>query len=213
MLCSSIVASKQGWVSANGEPLVRAKRKGGLMKLNRLILVGILGAFVSVISANAEAEEARAKLFNAVGQRVGTVWLQENDGNVGVRVKVNDLPAGFHGFHVHETGICTSPSFTSAGFHFQPGEIGGGGTPHPSEAGDMPVLLVNADGTGEARFQTDRFSVDDLFDSDGSAIIVHAAPDNYANIPSRYASAPDATTLNTGDAGGRIACGVVELDD
>lgn len=183
------------------------------MKPKRLILVGILGAFVSVIGTTAEAREARARLLDAAGQRVGTVWLQEDDGIVGVRVKVNDLPPGFHGFHIHETGICTPPSFTSAGFHFQPGEIGGGGTPHPSEAGDMPVLLVNADGTGEARFPTDRFSVADLFDGDGSAIIVHAAPDNYANIPSRYAPIPDATTLNTGDAGGRIACGVVELDD
>jgi superoxide dismutase, Cu-Zn family len=183
------------------------------MKLDRLVLACILGASATMISTTAEAKEARAKLLNADGHRVGTVWFQEDDGIVGVRVKVNGLLPGFHGFHVHETGICTPPSFTSAGFHFHPNESGGGGTPHPSEAGDMPVLLVNADGTGEAKFQTDRFSVAELVHGDGTAIIVHAAPDNYANIPTRYASAPDATTLNTGDAGGRIACGVVELDD
>jgi len=71
--------------------------------------------------------------------------------------------------------------------------------------------LVNADGTGEARFKTDRYDVANLFDADGSAIIIHASPDNFANIPARYApTGPDATTLGTGDAGGRFACGVVE---
>ena len=52
--------------------------------------------------------------------------------------------------------------------------------------------------------------MNDLFDADGSAVIVHAGPDNYANIPTRYTGpVPDATTLATGDAGGRVACGVV----
>lgn len=188
------------------------------MQAKRLILVGILGAFAGLIGTAAEAKDAKAKLFDIHGQRVGTVWFQDDDGGVvAVRAKVNGLTPGFHGFHVHENGECIPP-FTSAGFHFQPGEAGGGGTPHPSEAGDMPVLLVNADGSGEARFQTDRFSVADILDRDGgvlkgSAIIIHALPDNYSNIPTRYVASPDATTLNTGDAGGRVACGVVENDD
>jgi Cu-Zn family superoxide dismutase len=71
----------------------------------------------------------------------------------------------------------------------------------------MPVLLVNEDGTGEARFVSDRYSLADVV---GRALIVHAGPDNYANIPTRYAATgPDATTLATGDAGGRAACGVI----
>ena len=73
----------------------------------------------------------------------------------------------------------------------------------------MPVLLVNEDGTSRGTFQTDRFSLEDLKDADGSAVIVHAKPDNYANIPERYAPEPDADTLATGDAGSRAACGVV----
>jgi Cu-Zn family superoxide dismutase len=118
---------------------------------------------------------------------------------------VRDLPAGFHGFHIHTTGTCTPPDFTSAGGHFNPT-----GAMHPDHAGDMSTLLVNADGTGTVALDTDRFSVSDLRDADGSAVMVHALPDNYANIPTRYSpQPPDATTTSTGDAGGRIACGVV----
>ena len=58
-------------------------------------------------------------------------------------------------------------------------------------------------------FETDRFTVDQLFDADGSAIIVHANADNYANIPAVY-GAPNATTLSTGDAGARFACGLID---
>ncbi|MDP2674060.1 MAG: superoxide dismutase family protein [Dehalococcoidia bacterium] len=150
---------------------------------------------------------------------MGVAKLTEDDGEVLVRVTVHDLPAGFHGFHVHETGTCTPAGFTSAGFHLDLAGTGSGGTPHPSEAGDLPVLLVNADGSGEARFKTDRFDVADLLAGDGTAFIIHLNPDNYANIPARYLAPPatitavDQATKDTGDAGGRIACGVVQASD
>jgi len=72
--------------------------------------------------------------------------------------------------------------------------------------------VVDRDGRGWLELQTDRFTVPDLLDADGSAVIVHAAPDNLGHIPARYAAGgPDAATLATGDAGGRLACGVVQL--
>jgi Cu-Zn family superoxide dismutase len=74
----------------------------------------------------------------------------------------------------------------------------------------MTSLYIQADGTGTLRFETDRFTVADLFDADGAAVMIHALPDNFANIPTRYVPEPDAMTLNTGDAGGRVACGQVE---
>lgn len=138
------------------------------------------------------------------------VHLNQENGTVLVRAVVHDVAAGFHGFHVHGVGECTPP-FTTAGGHYSPA-----GATHGDHAGDMPSLLVNSDGTGQLRFTTDRFSVADLFDADGSAVIVHSGRDNFANIPTRYHShtedvfGPDSATLATGDAGGRIACGVVE---
>ena len=124
---------------------------------------------------------------------------------VEVQVRSNLLPPGFHGFHVHTVGECIPP-FTTAGGHFNLG-----GLTHKNHTGDLPVLLVNADGTAKAKFKTDRFRAADLFDADGSAVIIHANPDNYANIPTdRYDPDPDATTLMTGDAGARIVCGIVK---
>ena len=180
--------------------------------------VGAAGAMIAVAAisisllanggdrpAQAHESGARAALLNAVGNPVGEAKLTEDDGSVLVRVSVHDLTPGFHGFHVHSVALCVAP-FTSAGPHFNPSAAS-----HPNHAADMPVILVNADGTGEARFKTDRFHIADLFDADGSALIIHANPDNYANIPTaRYDPDPDATTLATGDAGSRVACGELE---
>ena len=165
-------------------------------------------------AAQADDGGARVLLRNVAGNPVGVAKLTEDDDEVLVRVTVHDLPAGFHGFHIHANNDpsngsgCVAPAFTSADGHLNPAAQG-----HPGHAGDMPVLLVNADGTGEARFKTDRVSVAGVI---GGALIIHASPDNYANIPVRYLAPPatitavDAATLGTGDAAGRIACGVIE---
>ena len=153
---------------------------------------------------------AAAKLINAEGDRVGRVFLKQRrrDREVVVFARVRDLPPGFHGFHIHTTGVCEPPAFTSAGGHYNPG-----GAQHRDHAGDMPTLLVNQDGKGFVAFATDRFTVEELRAGDGSAVMVHELPDNYANIPERYVGpngpGPDAETRMTGDAGSRLACGEV----
>lgn len=168
----------------------------------------LLAASLTVLAVPTQAayRSASAKLFSASGQSVGMVtFTTQREGSVNVRVRVQDLPPGFHGFHIHSVGQCTPP-FTSAGGH-----LAYAGQTHNDHAGDLPVLLVTADGTAEARFTTDRFALDQLFDADGSALIIHANRDNLANIPTdRYDPDPDSITLATGDAGGRIACGVIE---
>jgi superoxide dismutase, Cu-Zn family len=160
---------------------------------------------VLIVPAVAHDMSAEAKLYDTSGNEVGKARLtQQGSGNVVVQIRAHDLPPGFHGFHVHAVGEC-APPFTSAGGHFDLDQHN-----HRDHSGDLPVLLVNADRTANARLNTDRFTVADLFDGDGSALIIHANPDNYANIPTRYTSTPDAMTLATGDAGDRIACGVLE---
>lgn len=190
-------------------------RKGGRLAAAAVagaaaVLTATAGAVLVADDATATAADAsgalRAVLHDAQGAEVGTVrFLPQPGGKVAVRAATSSLTAGFHGFHVHAVGRC-EPPFASAGGHFNPGGAGHGG-----HAGDLPVLLVAEDGAAWAEFETDGFALVDLLDADGSAVIVHAAPDNYANVPARYApSGPDAVTLATGDAGGRIACGVVE---
>jgi Cu-Zn family superoxide dismutase len=169
-----------------------------------------IGVALATGDDNRWGRRAVVALSDANGQKVGVAVFKERHGKVDVSAEVWQVAPGFHGFHVHAVGECVPP-FTSAGGHFNPGGVG-----HGDHAGDMPSLLVNDDGTGELQFETDRFSLSDLFDADGSALIVHAGRDNFANIPSRYHShatdtfGPDADTLATGDAGARAACGVVE---
>ena len=186
----------------------------------RYLIVGVmaaaaLAAGVAALAGGSGASAGQggnmgaiALLHDAAGDAAGHVTFTRQGNAVRVQAEVYGLPPGFHGFHVHAVGVCNaggSAAFASAGGHFNPD-----GHDHAHHAGDMPVLYVKEDGTGSLSFLADAFAVADLFDADGSAVIVHANPDNYANIPARYAAAPDATTLATGDAGGRIACGVVE---
>jgi superoxide dismutase, Cu-Zn family len=152
-------------------------------------------------------------LYGVSGEEVGWVKMHEWHGKIVVSGTAHGLAPGFHGFHVHATGLCDAAAptgpFTTAGGHYA------GALPnHGDHAGDMPSLLVTADGHAWTSFLTDRFTLDELRDGDGSAVMVHAGKDNFANIPPRYTSAgvagPDATTLATGDAGGRVACGVID---
>ena len=193
-----------------------------------LVVAG--GGLTLASGAGAHSDrELTARVVDTSGETVGRVRLSVDDDDDRTEVKVAvELPpsmAGFHGFHIHGIGSClpkTGPSaFTGAGPHL--GEDAADPSHrHRNHEGDMPVLLVNADGHANARFTTDRLDVDDLVKDDGSAVIIHAAPDNYANIPSRYTvpnpvlvypgTTTDTMTLTTGDSGGRIGCGVIKAD-
>lgn len=94
------------------------------------------------------------------------------------------------------------------------GHYTGGDLEHGEHAGDLPSLLVTDNGKARLSFVTDRFTLDELRDADGSAVMVHEGRDNFANIPDRYSvdgeSGPDRTTVDTGDAGTRAACGAID---
>ncbi|MCW2556936.1 MAG: superoxide dismutase [Mycobacterium sp.] len=130
------------------------------------------------------------------------------------------LAPGFHGLHIHAAGKCEANSvapsggapgdFNSAGAHFQVA----GHTSHPA-SGDLTSLQVRADGSALLETTTDAFTAADLLAGAKTAIIIHEKADNFANIPpERYQQTngtppPDETTMATGDAGKRVACGVI----
>jgi Cu-Zn family superoxide dismutase len=179
-----------------------------------IALVSVAGALTAPLygsdGTSSPRNHVKVELRNAAGADAGFVKLSKQGGKVIVRGEVSGFTPGFHGFHVHAVGQCVPP-FTTAGGHYNPA-----GVSHGSHAGDMPSLLVLDDGTAQAQFATDNFAIGELFDADGSAIIVHEGADNFANIPTRYQSTtegvfgPDSATLATGDAGARVACGVVD---
>lgn len=173
-----------------------------------LVLAGC-GSLTAIVLAQRadDTSSLRVTLRNVNGVAVGKVALTASSAKapVEVRISVRRLQPGFHGFHVHAVGKCEAPSFMSAGGHLK-----AGGTAHGAHRGDMPSLLVKRNGTASLRFTTDGFRIGDLRDADGSAIMVHAGADNFANIPPRYApSGPDQVTQDTGDSGGRVACGKI----
>lgn len=176
-------------------------------------LCGVIGAAWAVVPVEAADEptaRAQAVLIDSSGTQRGLIRFSERNGRIEVEARVSTLPAGFHGFHVHSTGQCRNPdnstNFALAGGHF--GHDVPPGTTHGNHAGDLPSLYIDASGNAAVRVSTDRFSVADIA---GRAVIVHAGPDNFANIPGRYTPAADATTLATGDAGSRSLCGVIQV--
>jgi superoxide dismutase, Cu-Zn family len=184
-----------------------APRTGSLAELSNHSAVG-------QIDANHRAQAERVKLHDVEGDTVGWVTLRQRGSVVTVSGWFRDMAPGFHGFHIHATGLCEADApdgpFTTAGGH----HTGGAATTHGDHAGDMPSLLVMESGRAFTRFRTDRYTVASLRDADGSAVMVHEGRDNFANIPERYSAAgvpgPDAATLATGDAGARAACGVID---
>ena len=168
--------------------------------------LGVGTSLVAAKKAPSDVVVVNAKLKNAAGQQVAVVQFRKSPRSaVKVIVTGRGLPPGFHGMHVHTVGACQAPSFMSAGGHLK-----NAGSSHSNHTGDLTSLYVKSDGTASARFETDRFGLNTLRDMDGSAVMIHAGSDNFANIPPRYApDGPDQITRDTGDSGARIACGPI----
>jgi superoxide dismutase, Cu-Zn family len=171
----------------------------------------------------AAGEKLTADLKLPDGSTVATAEIQFSNGYATVTVQTTQsgkLAPGFHGLHIHSVGKCEANSvaptggapgdFNSAGGHFQVA----GHTTHPA-SGDLTSLQVRQDGTATLVTTTDAFTAADLTGGAKTAIIIHEKADNFANIPpERYqqvngAPPPDETTMATGDAGKRVACGVI----
>jgi Cu-Zn family superoxide dismutase len=171
----------------------------------------------------ATGEKLTTNLKLADGTTVATADIEFADGYATLTLQTTQpgkLTPGFHGLHIHSVGKCEANSvaptggapgdFNSAGGHLQVT----GHTAHPA-SGDLTSLQVRADGTAKLVTTTDAFTEADLTNGAKTAIIIHEKADNFANIPpERYQQVngnppPDETTMATGDAGKRVACGVI----
>jgi superoxide dismutase, Cu-Zn family len=185
----------------------------------------VLGAVLSfgfssllVLAAPRQAIRAHADIK---GDGVtGTVDLREVDAASGphdmkfmtglkaveVTIAVSGLKPGTHGMHLHAVGKCEAPGFTTAGGHFDPGPNGAmdPDANHPFHMGDLPNLVADASGKATLKATTNRVTLGEgplsLFDADGTAIIIHANPDQGVTAETK-----------AGLSGGpRAACGVIE---
>lgn len=142
------------------------------------------------------------QLINQDGMTIGEAVLVEDKRGVIISTEATDLPPGLHGYHIHEHGLCETPDFETAGGHFNPDDKEHGfdheNGPH---AGDLPNLNVEDDGTVKDQYINNRVTLVEgedhsLRGTDGTTLIIHSDPDDYISQPA-------------GDAGDRIACGVI----
>jgi Cu-Zn family superoxide dismutase len=169
--------------------------------MKKLVLFSISLLLLASCASMATGPSATATLISTSGSTAtGTVNLaQLADGSVEVTANLRGVPPGVHGFHIHEKGDC-GDNGNAAGGHYNPS-----GTPHgapnadPHHAGDFGNVTADADGNVNTRFVTRSITVaQGPTTAVGHAIILHANPD-------------DLTTQPTGNAGARIACGVVQM--
>ena len=161
-------------------------------------------AILLVACASSKKGPAAMAMLTPISESTATgmVHFQElNDGTVDVSADLKNVPAGVHGFHVHDKGDCSNNG-NAAGGHFNPTNM-----PHAApdaqshHAGDFGNVTAEANGEVHVKFNTRSITVHEGMSSVvGHAVILHASPD-------------DLMTQPTGNSGARIACGVVTLHD
>ena len=161
----------------------------------------LLLASATLGAAEMGPKTAKAELKDAQGKVVATAKLKQMKSGVKISLAATALPAGMHAFHIHAVGSCEPPDFKSAGGHFNPGHKEHGlKNPQGSHAGDMPNFTVGANGKGKTSYVNTHVTLgagdNSLFHEGGTALVIHATADDNMSDPA-------------GNAGPRIACGVI----
>lgn len=169
------------------------------MNKTTLLTIAMVAGFSAGLRA--DTETAMAQLVEPGGSVIGKATFEQAPKGVLMYVEVASLAPGAHGIHLHAKGAC-EPDFTAAGGHINPAGVPHGlRNPEGPDNGDLPLLHVGADGSARAEFFTPRVTVSGgeapaLLDEDGSAVVIHAHPDDHHTQP-------------IGGAGGRVGCGVI----
>jgi superoxide dismutase, Cu-Zn family len=175
-------------------------RYNARMRLHNILAMA--GALVISFAYSTAAQgPVKVDMSDAQGKSVGTVDLTPAPQGVGIRLNLMNLTPGEHAIHVHTVAKCESPAFTSAGPHLNPdAKHHGLQNPEGPHAGDMPNFTVSADGTAKATLVAPGVTMGDdshsVFTNGGTALVIHAKADDMKNDPA-------------GNAGDRIACGVI----
>ena len=169
--------------------------------MKRTFFLSLVMFFLSGAGCSWAAQGAKATLIDVQGKPVGSAVLEEIPRGVKIHLKVSGLPPGTHAFHIHAVGKCEPPDFKSAGGHFNPfGKKHGRENLEGAHAGDLPNIQVGPDGIGLAEAVASHVTLGEgpnsLFHPDGTALVVHASADDNKTDPA-------------GNAGARIACGVI----
>jgi Cu-Zn family superoxide dismutase len=166
-----------------------------------LVAVAVCLLTVPVLAAPKGAVVVPLK--TSTGQDAGTATFTPAKDKVAIKLKLKNLPPGQHAVHIHEHAVCDAPDFKTAGGHFNPASKQHGTmNPMGHHNGDLPEnITIGEDHTGEASFKVDYLSLnptatDSLFANGGTSIMVHEKADDMKTDP-------------TGNAGNRIACGVI----
>jgi len=166
-----------------------------------MLFLGMLLVGAGIACGQAAHPTATAELHNAKGEKVGNATLNQADEGVKISLTGTNLPPGTHALHIHGVGKCDPPDFKTAGPHFNPyNKKHGTKNPDGAHVGDLPNVTVGADGTAStvvvAKNVTLGEGTNSLFHPEGTALVIHAAPDDDMTDPA-------------GNAGARIACGVI----
>jgi Cu-Zn family superoxide dismutase len=167
-------------------------------------VIAVLVVLGVAVAVGGQEPAAQAELVGSRGQKVGrALFFLLSDGGVRIRVEVQGLTPGEHGIHIHAVGRCDPPDFLTAAGHFNPdGRRHGLLNPQGPHAGDLPNLVVRADGRARYEAVSYRVTLDrgpsGLFDAGGRgrALVIHAQADDHLTDPA-------------GNSGPRVACGVI----